>query len=440
LSTPTHKDYFLPFLMLMVGMLLFASCKKDKDEEFPKVNYLTPLENAIYQVGDTIHLEAVISDNQSIVSVEVELTDVNFVPVLKSYSPPVKGNPMTLVFDYPLDDYFMESGTYNLLIKVNDGNLVKHKYQRLTIGGVKRELIALAVEYFCAARHKLIILDSGFQRVTQVDESLFGISGMDAMPYHNRLAYVFEGEDMLKVYDYKKHNPVWMKDYSNVIGETVYGVFAAEKSFLAFFDWARIKQFDIYGNVKGDIQDSLQLPMHMLELSNFYLSASMYQKSPFYHSIRSYLKNGLVNYQNYSLDFPITRMFDMGQDRVLLLGNKNNEGQIRIYNIVQHSMTKPRDLNGELIIDAVQINQDFYLLRLGDNLMKYDAGANTLSTWEAQAPWNNLSYDPINHALIFSLGNEIRMIDMASPNRQLIYSNTITCTSGIQNLIPLYNR
>src|SRR5689334_3891774 len=65
--------------ILLLSVFL-AGCLKDKsgnDHEAPVIQFLTPVNNAVYAPGATIKISGIISDNDIITEAHVHVTDVN---------------------------------------------------------------------------------------------------------------------------------------------------------------------------------------------------------------------------------------------------------------------------------------------------------------------------------------------------------------------------
>ncbi|MFO7723048.1 MAG: Ig-like domain-containing protein [Bacteroidales bacterium] len=63
-------------LTLLLGCI---SCSKEKDDKNPVVEIELPLENQTFTIGDSIRVKGWASDETALKSVQVTITDMNFI-------------------------------------------------------------------------------------------------------------------------------------------------------------------------------------------------------------------------------------------------------------------------------------------------------------------------------------------------------------------------
>lgn len=427
---------FKKLIFLAIVFLAF-SCRNKTDEIYPVVQFFTPYENSHHSVLDTIHIEADLSDNEQIVSVEVSLTDENFTPVLRTYNVPVKSNPMKLVFDYPLTDYFMEGGIYNLLIKVSDGEQIKHKYQRINIIAVEKKMIGLAIATSSGASNEISILDSGLINQILISSEYDNVDGIAIIPYQNKLGFVYEYSNKVEVWDYKLKQKNWSYTNTDPTG-VLYRVNSQDKSFFSFIGNGVIKQFNYNGTQKLVINDPDYVAMKLVTVGQYFVVISMSIHTPFYYAIRVYHSASGALVQTYTLDFKAYNIFYLGNNKLLISGNQNNIGQIREYNLQDNTLWKPRDLSGGTLKEVVEINSNEYLLHLESAIKKLKINDYSVVDISLNPNYYVFQYEPINNYLIIEDGSTIRILDYSTFNQ--VWEKSMGSTVNINLVYPLYNR
>lgn len=429
-----YKSDFIRFFITASIIIYLFSCKNKSDDQFPVVQFIAPYENAFYSVFDTIPIKADISDNAQLLSIEVLLTDENFIPVGRSYSIPVKYNPMHLVFEYPVTDTFMLSGVYNLLIKVDDGTQTKHKYQKINISGITKQLIGIAVISELGGYKHIHIIDSNFTKTSLLAKNtdIVDLTKTSVISFHNRIAWVFEYSNKMEVWDYISKEKKWEIDNSNYPTGVLYRVNSSDKSFFTFIGDGLIKEYNVFGSHLLTINDSNYSGIRILKGDNYLITLSMAIKTPFTRAVRVYNKSSGNLSQTYTLDFNAMEIFDIGNNEYLIFGNSTTGGQIRKYNLQTNSLSTPKNFNGQHLELVRQVSKQEFLLQLNSIAYKLNTsnyGLLQISTIGYYEPVNNQLYT-INSS------NEIIIYDYNYMNQ---VGKIITTTGGIKSIEFLYN-
>ncbi len=137
-------------LFCFLGLsILFSGCKKeDVDEEPPKIFLESPFENQTFSSIDTIFVNAVITDNQNVSSVEVELLKLDNELVTKrqfSFS----GTEVNFGFAFEINQPLLATGQYYFAIRARDGENRSSAFRQILINAIPREIeqyIAITAE------------------------------------------------------------------------------------------------------------------------------------------------------------------------------------------------------------------------------------------------------------------------------------------------------
>jgi hypothetical protein len=135
----THV-YRLLLLCFLGLSILFSGCKKeDVDEEPPKIFLESPFENQTFSSIDTIFVSAVITDNQNVSSVEVELLTLDNELVTKrqfSFS----GTEVNFGFAFEINQPLLSTGQYYFAIRARDGENRSSAFRQILISAIPREI------------------------------------------------------------------------------------------------------------------------------------------------------------------------------------------------------------------------------------------------------------------------------------------------------------
>ncbi|MGB0882471.1 MAG: DUF4625 domain-containing protein, partial [Vicingaceae bacterium] len=114
---------YILYIFVLLGYLL-NSCSKEKDEFKPIIDISAPTYLQSVKAGDVINVVGVITDDNNIESVRVNLRDENNVPVLSSFSKSFSSEDKksyNLNTSISFDDLHMVAGEYNFKITAFDG-------------------------------------------------------------------------------------------------------------------------------------------------------------------------------------------------------------------------------------------------------------------------------------------------------------------------------
>jgi hypothetical protein len=119
-------------LLIIIG---FAGCKKEKDTNAPSIHIHAPSEGAVYFYFNQISIGAHITDDKKIDRIEIEITDATNRRYLSANTVYPEGP----VSEYELsttiahDDLYLESGIYFVRITVSDGENESTAYREIQL-------------------------------------------------------------------------------------------------------------------------------------------------------------------------------------------------------------------------------------------------------------------------------------------------------------------
>ncbi|HKC68784.1 MAG TPA: hypothetical protein VKG26_11180 [Bacteroidia bacterium] len=115
-------------------IFFLLSCKKDKKDSIaPSIVCNSPTVGQHYNMFDTVVVNAQVSDNEHLSSVNVTLTDLNHTPLQASMPVPIQSAGFTFTLKYILTQYHLQTGTYLIQINADDGYNTSSYYQSIII-------------------------------------------------------------------------------------------------------------------------------------------------------------------------------------------------------------------------------------------------------------------------------------------------------------------
>ncbi len=142
-STTVNKALVHCSMLLLA--LLALSCNEEKDEEAPLVLISAPFENQNFNTIDTLLVTFTATDNERVLSVDIEILDENFQPVGQKYTYLVSDNPLNFGTDFLLDKPQLESGIYYVVVRASDGSNQGSAYRKIWLNAIPLELEGIFV-------------------------------------------------------------------------------------------------------------------------------------------------------------------------------------------------------------------------------------------------------------------------------------------------------
>jgi hypothetical protein len=118
-------------ISLFFFLILLFACRKNSDEIFPQIIFLSPSEGHVFD-GDSIRFSVHVMDNSNLASVRLGLLNENKISVVTPlYIVPQKNDTtIEVVFS---KDAALKAGTYFLHVQASDGVNVKNQYREVKL-------------------------------------------------------------------------------------------------------------------------------------------------------------------------------------------------------------------------------------------------------------------------------------------------------------------
>jgi hypothetical protein len=427
----------LKLLFLVISLLgLFASCRK-LDNDPAVITILSPIAGTGFIPGDTIPVEATMTDDGVLGTVSIKLLNSSYTPVchLENYALNDLDS-YTLSQKYVIDNLYLESGDYYLTVSVSDGEEDANEYRLIVINELPKTREGV---YFITRPDTMNVhvfeLDSLGQLINRLtipgDYSESAINSR----YH---------ELIVSGYQNGYYNQYDLETYTNVFSEPPYNgggpsfenlFFYDNITYVSYYD-GRIRGFDRFGAIKyNSAQPVYYLPGTLCVNFKYVFAEAFYPGQSETRVVVINNPSGVAR-QEYNLDADISTILSTGENEVMIFGNKNGDGKIYSYHVLNNDVDDLHTMTGIRIYGAVMIDSDNYALATQNGLYSFQVSNNNLIPVDVTAPSYAIEYDVVNGILFSASGNQVRQY--AFPQPQVV--NTTTSPDSVMDIRILYNK
>lgn len=421
-------------ISLLLG-IIFSSCNKDSHNPIPIIEITAPFDGQEFQIPDTIHIEATISDDKSVNNIQVGLVDEQFVPVLPLIFLSPGSSNYQLSLDIPVSDSNIETGEYFLYIKAEDEKDFKNKYQSILIMGLPKVL-----EKIIVVTHK----SENEIAVTSVDgnnnsEHLFDIGSdftSSEVDSKNRQFY-FAGKNLtdLSAYNLDTHELEWKIEAFPPLPVHAAGCLCFDEYIFASYDSYYIKGFRYNGSQVFDAYIESGKRPSVIRKFNTFLIADLQSKTGGFSYIASYNINTGAEKNRLQTTYRVVDFLEADENKLLVVANENEEGVLWLFDPNMNMQTYLREIPGK-IHSSVKLTDDYYLFGTSADIYHLTLSSLYLSETDLNAVVYSLMYDDLNKKIYAGEANGISIISY--PEIQI--QNTIGFSDSILNFHLLYNR
>ncbi len=395
----------LPIMLLLI--LLFAgflSCRKNVDKIDPVIEITLPHANGLFNALDTIHITASVRDNEIITSVRVSVVFSNHTSLLPDrYFYP--GKPEFYVdLRFSLDDPYIESGDYYIMIRAGDGHNEKNAFQPIRINGIPKEILSYYVPVKQTAYSTLINV---LKTDLSLDSSLtLGESHcLSALDSRAGLYFQIDEEPSnINAYTLSNFMPEWI-----VLGAMPYPQFYDLKVDRGLFVCTAngdIWGYDPSGSFFFQTQRMEDFSVETFDMNDIYLVSENLSRSGQTRFLVIYYRSTGFEKNKFLINQDVVE-FLHGSDAFIVLSNKGADILVSDLNPENNIMTELNILYNTSLTDAVKINDDKYLLATHKDIYIYERYLNRLSLFLEGVVADRISYEPLGSFIFAISGNQL---------------------------------
>lgn len=356
--------------LFFILVILTLSCKK-KDIQPPVIVIDSPYENQYYSVFDSINVSATIQDDKQIKSIDMMLTDENFVPVLKTISYYPEAPYYQLNTSYIIDDISLPSGSYYLLIKASDGINSKNKFVKININETPKRLKYITVITKSGSNLNILKVDSAFN-ISIMKTLASDYCGSAVNSRYQQLYLSGKIINDIKVFSLIDMQVLWtvssMPDPPTPYFENI--CLDKNSLFVSF----RQNKFNVYDQDGSNISSNILsngMVVSKFMLNSNYLFTEQYQIPLGIRKIVLYYPLSYATFQELSTDFEVVDFFTKNDDNIYITANKNGQGVLKIYNISTNGTWQPLNIPTGKIYSSCQINSNDILISKTNEILLY---------------------------------------------------------------------
>lgn len=431
-----RRDIVLWKVTVLLIAAAVASCNKKEPESIPVITITSPAANQIFNVYDTIFIEADIMDVNTIVSVMAGLTDKSLVSVQAPvFFYPQSTSTYHLSTAYPISNKDLETGDYYLQIRANNPSNYRNNYQKIFINEIPLEFEKIVVLTHKSAN--LIGVSSVSENGTPLP--LFTIDGdyassepdsknrqlyVAGISFFNLAAYNFETSAMVWIRNVEPPLPVHARNCLH-FNEDLFSSYASYK----------IEGYRHNGSIlfTAAVEDGL-MPSRVFKNGEFLL-ADLQSKSQDDNYLAAYYLVTGSEKQRLANDFKVVDFFSLSDEQALIAANGINGGFLKEYDILNNILTEIVDVPGTIICTERVSDSGFLIGSENGNYLFVGGQSELVTVLPGMSP-KRFRFDPVNQLLYSAEANLIHVISYPD----LTVQNTFTLTDSILNFHLTYNK
>jgi len=423
------------FLLFTLFSVLLFSCKK-KDEISPYIQITSPNENSNHDVLDTLAVVGVVSDNEQLEYVKISLLNEDNISVASVITLFPDTKEYTLNHEFIIDNILLESGNYNLLITVSDGENETRKYIELSLNEVARELTGiLFIE--TPSDNSVVIKKMKPDLSGEFVATVSGDFSSAATSSKNQTFYMAGSETgSLRAFSMLNNAELWDVPANPLTGAPYFSDVFEDDGLLyvSFFD-GEIKAFDKNGTVKLQIVESGYNLLKIYKQGNIIFSEQQ-QIGTVNRRLVMYDATSSVMIQSVSSDIEIVTFCKRNDDNVFVFGNNGSQGFMKNYVISDNGFWEPHVLPTGMVLSATAVDENTFLIGQENGVSKYTYNPNSLTDYLPAVAATSIKYEPISNLVVLSQSASVKFYNYS--NAALV--NSIIASSEIKSLSLLYNK
>ncbi len=428
-------NFSLPLELAIIAFLLF-SCSKDEPVKYPQITIISPLENQLFQVFDSIPVEAEITYEKKISQILIRLTDKNFNGILSTINLYPGNANVHVQLNYPVDNLFLDDGEYFLQIRAESNGIYKNKYQKVLIKSVPLKLNEIVVLTQKAGNQiQFSSIDS-----TQSISELFSINGDFAsseISSANKQIYI-AGKNLINInaYDLETNKIAWHLEPVPPIPMHSFNCLYYDENLYASSSYLSINGYNSNGSVifNSSVSET-SVPSTIFRFNDF-LIVDLQNKTggPTYlatwYTATGYEKQKLFT------QFKVIDFQSVDENRILVFANnKIGDGEIWLYDPSANILTLLKSMS-ESLISSVKINSSNFLISTADAMFEFIYPQTFMIPVLPGETGLRLKYDELN-TMIYIVGPQtIKKIKYP----EMIFQKSFTFPDSILNIHLFYNK
>ncbi len=425
-----YKHIALSFVSYL--FITFSSCQKT-DEQVPFIQIEQP-SGGSYSVLDSIRVVAQISDNEIITRVSVYVINESNQRISTPTSLYLNQKNYNLNILHTIDNLYLSSGSYYLVVEAWDEQNEKKSYIPIQIGAIERQLTDIIIIEGDLISTKIISIYQRNQVLKVIAEPYqCFLYNPYAKQYH-----FLSTQGILSAYQSSNWEKKWtvdqLKDPSHVYtGQLKY---ENNLTFVSNFRGAIagygptdkvIWQANTSGN-QAQISDFIFTENNIL--------VSMLSFAIGYDVVEQLNRGTGAYVRSFDINFTPKRICPIDQDLNIVFGNYYNQARACSLSTLYNLVWPVGDFGSAHLEDAFKVTDYQYLVALDHKIIEYHITSQMQRTLDTCSNDIKFFYEPLNQKVFYVDGSQIKISNHPQTGHQLYYSHT----HEIKDLIFVYNK
>jgi len=406
---------FVHTALCVLVIFSLSSCKDDEDENPPRVTIISPFENQSFSSTDTIEASAVITDNEQLTSVELEILDLEFNQVAVKQSYPASGTTFNFAQLFPIDAPQLQTGDYYLAFRANDGRNVGSAFVKIRINAIPRELEGVLI-LTSQDNQSYIYYREDDQNEFEVEHNFFSDAVGGGLNFRQNIfataggeagdALFLETEDFTVVNSFPGFGITGLPDYLSV-------TFDAElEQFIVSQRDGRVRVLDKSAFALLSFDGLVNhLPLKVFGNADGYFVSEKEIDGPIY-SLTFYSFQGFL-LDNYPVAGDVKGVFDLNFNEKFVWVDDPEGLELRLLNVSTEFLSLPYERPGERLYDVIRTGNNAFVISTSEGLLRYNYSNGGTVIVNSAAPEGNLYFDDLNQLIYLVTGQDVLIYAMS---------------------------
>lgn len=429
-----YTCFSLLFLTICFGIL--QSCDTKKDTICPEIIVNHPTRASIYENGDTIRFQAVMSDESKLTTVGISLVDENNKPLLSTISLVPDTNPFTFEGDYIIDDPLLPGGVYQLRFQALDGENVTNHFIEIQIHELEQRLLYPVVVTHPEPGKWLVYKQKDDKVWQQVYTHSGDYSGSAVNSAGSQFYICGISQTGITSINLTDGNVDWtVKPGIHQSMRWFEAIQFTYPNLYASITEGTIRGYNKIGNeIYKSGKYSNAVPYQSVTTQNFVISSFKDAFSNDRFLVTFHNPGGLM-INNKFFEGEIAGLSFVKSDKILVFSNSNGQGKISLYDGFDNMLSTLYPFFGGVITKAVVLDSDNYMLATSNGLYWYRLSNNSLTLFVAKE-FEEIVYDITTQCIFACSGKALTVYSF--PDAALLESYPLPDTAVALHLV--FNR
>lgn len=415
---------------------LLGSCKKDKESDPPVVTITTPGNGLSISVPDTFLISASATDDGTDhLELALVVVDANGLPIGPTIIRSGNNGSVSANELYPVVGDRILSGPHTLRVSANDGEHTTLAFRSLNIIGAPLRFRALLAPMLDGTLHKLDSVFTASTLGTYAQE----VNGA-AVSSWQQMIYLSGGNTgPCTAVDVTTGLIRWSLPNNNTQGSPYFTYCTTTNSDTRLLVGRNNGSFATVSSAHGGGLTTFQTqsgyrPTVGLMTDQYTISAQRHEVlGTSVVSVHTLWSSDLQAVD--PIDQEVVALFDRSSSHMLVFGNRNGQGVVEDRNILLGGGFEPHVFTQGELRDAVQLNNNTYVIALPNSIVRYTYNPDQLSQISTLAV-DHLAYDAAGGRLFACAGSTVHVLDPMTGNN----AGSFTLPAAPVELLVLLNR